>query len=173
MTRSSEEGPKTITTHESFSITNLYEFADQCHNFEFTVLSTEHSVCWENVLRNLQLTAEIAGGPTLPNISLHASSSFRVIQGAMGGVRVTISPAWWSHATSFTIVGLYYAGQLLNTPILPATVKVVHVNHTPSKAGGMFRSLRAGIAAGVISAIMDGCSTEESNTKVCIAYVLP
>ena len=159
------EGP--ISTLESLSITNLFEFADPCRHFEFNVISSLSSVCWEDISRNLQITAELAGGHALPAVSLHASTSFTVLPG-VDRLRITISPAWWSHATSFTIVGLYYAGQLVNTPLLPAIVQLVSVNHALCNASRLWVSSKAGDLAGVVSAIKDGCSTEESDVKVCI-----
>ena len=156
---------------ESLAIANLVKFADPCRQFDFTIISTNGSVCWEEVCRKLIITAELEGGHTLPAVSLRAALSFKVLPN--DSLRITICPAWWSHATSFTIDGLYHAGQLVNTPLLPATIKVLDVNHAPSKAGRLWLSAIAGDAAGVISAVKDGCSTEESDEKVCIMNVVP
>ena len=167
----SAEGP--IGRCDSLSITNLLEFADPCRQFEFNVISTHAALfCWENVSRNLKITAELAGGHTTPAVSLRAASSFNV-HPHVDGLRITISPAWWSHATSFTIVGLHLAGQLIYSPLLPAIVNVVTVNNAPSKAGRMWTSTEAGDFAGVILAIKDSCSTEESDDKVCIVIFMP
>ena len=163
---SSTEGA--IASFEGLLITNLLEFANPCHPFEFNVISSHTSVCWEDVSRNLQITAQLAGGRTLRALSLRASSSCSVLPNVdTGSLSITISPAWWSHAKSFTIVGLYYAGHLVDTPLLPATITVIHTNHAPSKAGRLLKSTKEGNLAGVISAIKDGCSTEESDNKVC------
>ena len=163
----SAEGPSAIC--ESLSITNIFGFADPCRQFEFSVISSRSSsCCWEDVLRNLEITAElqVTGGHTLPAVSLKASSSYFNVLPNANYLRITISPAWWSHATSFTIIGLYYSGQLVDTTLLPAIVNVVNVNHAPSEAGRLWMSAKAGDSAGVISAIKDGCSTEESDDKV-------
>ena len=159
---------------DSLSITNLLEFADPCRQFEFNVISTRASLYWEDVSRNLKISAELAGGHTtgIPSVSLRAASSFKV-HPHVNGLRITISPAWWSHATSFTIVGLHHAGQLIYSPLLPAIVKVVTVNHAPSEAGRLWASSKVGDIAGVISAIKDGCSTEESDDKVCTMILMP
>ena len=164
----SSEGPS--ATCNSLLVTNIFEFADPCRQFEFSVISTQSSTCWEEVSRNLYIAAVLAGGNAIPAVvSLHASSSFNVIPD-VDSLRVTISPAWWSRATSFEIVGLYHAGQLVATPLLPATVKVMNVNHTPSKEGRLSKSINAGDLAGVIAALKNGCSTEETNKKVSIMY---
>ena len=159
------EGPR-ATFCGSLSITNLLEFADPCRQFEFNVISTHTAVCWENVSRNLYITAEIAGH-AIPAISLHASSSLSVLPN-IDSLRISISPAWWSHASSFTITGLHHAGQLVHTQLLPANVIVVNMNHAPCNAGRLLMSSKTGDLTGVVSAIKDGCSTEESDDKVCI-----
>ena len=167
----SAEGPSAMC--DSLSITNLLEFAGPCRHFEFNIISTYADLlCWEDVSRNLKITAELAGGHTLPAVSLRASSSFNVHPNG-DGLRITISPAWWSHASSFTIVGLQYAGQPIYSPHLPAIVNVVRVNNDPSEAGRLWASSEAGDLAGVISAIKDGCSTEESYDAVCIVILMP
>ena len=166
-------GETGFATCDNLAITSIFDFADPCRQFEFSVTSTSASVCWEDISRNLQITAELLGNRhTLPAISLHAATSFITLPG-VDALRVTISPAWWSHATSFTIVGLHHAGNLIDTPLLPASIEVMHLNHTPSKAGRVRMSSKAGDLAGVISAIKDGCSTEESNDKVCTPAYAP
>ena len=148
------------------SITDLCVFADPWRPFEFAMICKRSSICWECVSRNLQITAEIAGGHALPSVSLCSSLRYIVDRHAEC-LRVTISPAWWSHSTLFTIVGIYYAGQLLNTPFLPASVKVLLVNHVPSTTDRLTMASKQGDFAGVLSAIEDGCSTEELNDQVC------
>ena len=164
LSHASAEGPS--ATCDSLSIKDLFDFADPCRQFEFNVISTRASLCWDAISRNLQIAAELAGGHTFPAVSLRASSSFTV-HPYVNGLHITISPAWWSRATSFTIVGLYHAGQLVCTPLLPAIVNIVRVNHAPSIAGPLRMSSKEGDLAGVISAIKDGCSTEESDDTVC------
>ena len=159
---SSSKSPTGRAICENLSITNMFEFADPCLRFEFSVISTLASICWEDISRNLQITAKLAGGHSIPAVSLHVSTSFTVLPQGDDCLHITISSAWWSHATSFTIVGLYFAGQLICSPLLPATIKVMHVNHTPCKAGRLWTSSEAGDIAGATSAIKDGCSTEES-----------
>ena len=158
----------------SLSLLNLIEFADPCRFFEFNVMFTRSSLCcqWEDVSRHLRIAAELSEGHPFQAVSLRASTSFHMLPNGTG-IRVKIASSWWSHATSFTIVGLYLAGQLIDMPLLPATIKVMHVNHTPSKAGRMWKSSKAGDVASVISAIKDGCSTEESNKKVCTMNLMP
>ena len=163
-----------IYTCDSFSTTSLFEFADPSRQFEFSLISTNPSVHWDDVARNIRITAELEcnGGKALPTASLRSSSSFK--PHPSGNISyITLSPAWWSHASSFTIVGLYFAGQLIKTPLLPATIKVVEVNHVPSKVNQLSMSTRFGNLSGVVSAVVNGCSTEESNNKVCIMNVLP
>ena len=152
---------------DSLSITNLFDFADPVQPFEFDVISNMASVCWGEISRNLQITAVLAGSIAVPDASLRASTSFNVLP-HVDGLRISVSPAWWSRATSFTITGLYYAGQLVGTPLLPAAISVVDINHAPSKAGRIWKSLKAANVAGVITAIKGGGSTEESNVEVCI-----
>ena len=169
LSHASVEGPS--ATCDSLSINNLLEFADPCRQFEFNVISATASLCWEDVSRNLKITAELAGGHAFPTVSLRAASSFNV-HPHVDGLRIAISPAWWSHVTSFTIVGLYCAGQLIYSPLLPAIVNLVRVNHAPSKAGRLWTSSEAGDLSGVILVITDGCSTEESDDMVCMIVIL-
>ena len=161
---SSAEVPTAMSN--SLSIQNLFEFADPELTFAFHVMFTCPFLSWEDVSRNLRITAMLEVGHTQPAVSLRASTSYTKLPHGIG-MRITISPAWWSCAASFTIVGLYHAGQLVVTPLLPATIRVMHVNHAPSKAGRLWSSVDAGDASSIVSAIQDGCSTEESNDKVC------
>ena len=162
----------TIAACTTLSITNLLQFADPCRQYEFSLMSTNPSVCWEDVSRNLRIHAELAGSGTLPTVSLRAISSF-VVDPDANCLRVFLSPLWWSHATSFTIVGVYDAGHFVDSPCLPATVNVVHMNHTPSNVGQLSMSSKDGDLGAVISAIKDGCSTEESNKQVCNFFARP
>ena len=145
----------------SLSITEFFDFADPCRPFSLQVTSRP-LICesWDAISRNLIIAATLAGECGAPAVSLRASTAFNVLPTA-DGVRVSIDPGYWSDATSFTIVGLYLSGQVVDTPLLPATVTVVPVNHAPSQVGRLWRSAIAGSTAGVISAIKGGRSTEE------------
>ena len=63
-------------------------------------------------------------------------------------------------------------GQLVDTPLLPVIVPVVCVNHAPSKVGRLWLASKARDFAGVISAIQDGCSTEETGDDVRVSVHL-
>ena len=151
----------------SLSISKLSEFANPCYPFTFEVTSSlpYTSGCWEAVSRNLRIAASFAGD-TQPAVSLKASTAFKILPKS-DGVRITIAPGWWSDSASFTLDGLYHAGHVVGTPLLPATISVVNVKkYAPCKMGHLWRRSRAGDAAGVSSAIKKGCSTEESDEKV-------
>ena len=150
----------------SLSIAELFDFADPCRPFTFQVTSLP-LLCesLDTISRNLSIAATLAGECGAPTVSLRASTLFNVLPTA-DGVRISIDSGWWSNATSFTITGLYLLGRVVDTPLLPATVTVVRVNHAPSKAGRLWRSAQAGSTAGVLSAIKGGCSTEERDKQV-------
>ena len=168
LTLASAESPM-IAICNSLSITNLFNFADPERQFDFCVISTRSFLCWGDVSRNLQIIVKLEGGHTSPAVSLRASSSFHVLPN-VNCLRICISPAWWSHATSFTIVGLYLAGQLVDAPLLPTIVNVVHVNHAPSTAGRLLMASIAGDSAGIISAIKDGCR-QKNRTVWCASWL--
>ena len=161
------EDPANAVT-ASLSLTTSSElglgFADPCCPFKFEVTASLPLVCWESVARNLLLIIKLAGRE-FPAISLRAATSFEV-RPTGDGVRVSIAPVWWSDAASFTIAGLYHAGQVVDTPLLPATITVVNINHAPSTKGRLWMSTKEGDISSVISAIKAGCSTEESDDEV-------
>ena len=55
-------------------------------------------------------------------------------------------------------------------PTLPATIAVVRVNHAPTTRGRLWKAARDGAIEEVVSAIKDGCCTEESDDQV--RYIL-
>ena len=163
ITQSSTEYPL-IAASDSWYIQDIEEFADPCGSFTFSVTSSLPRISWEAVSRNLLLTSTLAGD-TVPAVSLRSSIKFEVLPSA-DGVRVSISPSWWSDATSFTLVGLYHAGQLVPMPPLPVTITVVHVNLAPTIRGRLWTATRNGDITEVVAAIKGGCSTEETDEKV-------
>ena len=150
----------------SLSITEFFDFADPCRPFTFQV-TFRPLLCesWDVISRNLIIAATLDRACGASAVSLRASTAFNVLPTA-DGVRVSIDPGWWSDATSFTIVGLYLSGRVVDTPLFPVTVTVIRVNHAPLKKGLMWKSAEAGNTAGVISAIKEGCSTDERNKQV-------
>ena len=151
----------------SLHIMEIDEFADPSGPFAFYITSSQPNVCWDAVRRNLLLIGALADD-TVPAVSLRSSTIFEVRPTA-NRVRVSISPSWWSGATTFTLVGLYHAGHYVQMPTLPASVAVVRVNHAPSSHGRLWKAAHDGDTAEVIAAIKDGCSTEETDDQVrCI-----
>ena len=164
ITMNSKEYPR-AAVGDDFRVREISEFVNPCGLFTFNITSSQPVVRWEDVRRNLVVTCALAS-PVSPAVSLRASSTFELLP-TRDGVRVCISPAWWSKAATFTVVKLYVAGKLVQLPFLPkAAVAVVRVNHAPSHKGRLWESSKAGDAAGVISAIMDGCSIEELDEQV-------
>ena len=63
---------------------------------------------------------------------------------------------------AFSIDALELAGRPVPSLALPAVVKL-GANHNPANAGRLWKAAKEGDAAGVISALCDGCSTEEAD----------
>ena len=152
----------------SFHIMFIDEFANPSGPFAFYITSSQPNICWDAVRRNLLLTGALEDD-TVPALSLRSSTIFEVLPTA-NGIRVSLSPSWWSGATTFTIVGVYHAGRMVPMPPFPATVAVVRVNHAPSSHGRLWKAVHDGNIAEVIAAIKDGCSTEETDDKVRCIY---
>ena len=148
------------------TIEKLFSFADPCGPFTIEITCPDR--CTLNASAHQLLITASLDGVIDPLVSLRASTAFRCVSFGRG-FTVSIGPGWWSGATSFTIVGIYLAGQAVGTPPLPTTVKVTMVNHTPSIEGPLMIASCVNDAPGVISAIIAGCSTEEiSNEDVSL-----
>jgi hypothetical protein len=168
LTQSANDCPTIASFIAGLYIREISEFADPCGSFTFYVTSTDPLISWEAVRRNFSLICTLAGTASVA-LSLRASTKFGVLS-SRDGIRVSISPAWWSDASTFTLVGLDYAGNVVPTLLFPATIAVVRVNHLPSRNGRLWKSSKSGDASGAISAIMDGCSTEETDEEVCYMF---
>ena len=165
--------PSTIQGSSSFQedlelhvrVAHFYTFADPSRCFTCDVLFSG-SCTLDAFSRHFVIYASLAGD-IAPAVSLRASTSFRILPSG-SGVSVSIAPGWWSDAASFYISGLYFAGKLLETPLLPSTVVVVNVNHTPSIMGRLLAASSANDAAGVVAAIKAGGSIEELDERVSL-----
>ena len=163
---SSTDG-RTIVVSSGLTLLEVSEFMDPCCPFTFQIASTQPAVCWEVVSRNLRISAKLEGS-ALPAVSLRAAFSVLPTENC---VIITIAPAWWAAATSFTIDGLFLWGQIVGSPLLPANIAVINVNHTSTSKGRLWDAAKAGDTAGVIAAIQDGCSTEETDDKVVSCFI--
>ena len=125
------------------------------------ITSTENSTVAFTLssLASLRIFGKLAEHSTA-SVTLRASTSLEITHSGRG-VRVSIAPGWWASASSFTVSGLAFAQCVVVPAPLPASIRVVTVNHDPQPIGRLWRAAKAGDPALVEAAIVDGCSTEE------------
>ena len=161
--RSSTYSQELEARASSHTVGSFYTFANPWRSFAFDILCP--SSCELGASSHEPFICATLDGDIVPLVSLRASTSVRA--NPLGnGLTVLIAPGWWSSAMSFTLTELRVSGRLVDSPLIPATVAVLSAANTLSVEGQLLAASGVNDAAGVIAAIIGGCSTEELDEKV-------